>query len=242
MAFALESGENRLGAGAAGAWMRLALTDRSDFAEALKKITPRMSGIQQDSLAAALANSLAASRESGGSDAGKEETDIWRINLAVSEWAWSPGKETLQTELSRRSTALSGVRSGAGMIPDAFPEHAILLATMLEKRLQEQPDQVLEQLSAMDESTPNPELRPAVFNRAAPHILPQLCRTGHVAEAVQLLDKVHDSGAWRQSFQAMLPYWMDVDPAAARAAFDAAPLTALERERWQQHPVFLLHP
>jgi hypothetical protein len=35
---------------------------------------------------------------------------------------------------------------------------------------------------------------------------------------------------------------MDTDSAAARAAFNEAPFTALERERWQRHPAFLLHP
>ena len=34
----------------------------------------------------------------------------------------------------------------------------------------------------------------------------------------------------------------DADPAAARAAFNSAPFTALERERWQRHPAFLLNP
>jgi hypothetical protein len=35
---------------------------------------------------------------------------------------------------------------------------------------------------------------------------------------------------------------MDADPKAALAAFKAAPLTALERERLQRSPAFLLHP
>jgi hypothetical protein len=46
--------------------------------------------------------------------------------------------------------------------------------------------------------------------------------------------QVRDPDAQRASLEAVLPEWLEADPAAARAAFDAAPLTALDRERWEQ--------
>jgi hypothetical protein len=46
--------------------------------------------------------------------------------------------------------------------------------------------------------------------------------------------QVRDPDAQRASLEAVLPEWLEADPAAARAAFDAASLTALDRERWEQ--------
>jgi hypothetical protein len=82
----------------------------------------------------------------------------------------------------------------------------------------------------------------AVLERAAPSMIAPLARAGRISEAVQVLDHIRDPDTWSKSFQSLLPAWMDADPKAAREAFNAAPLTALERERLQRHPAFLLHP
>jgi hypothetical protein len=81
-----------------------------------------------------------------------------------------------------------------------------------------------------------------VWDRAAPAVLPDLARKGRLAEALSLMDSVPNEDSRAAALKGLLPYWMDADPAAARAAFEAAPLTALERERWERHPAFLLNP
>ena len=153
----------------------------------------------------------------------------------------SPGREALLSEIFRRKPMIFDNPGETEITPESNPEHALAIAAMLERLTRESPDQAI---SVLKDGMPNlkDEGNVAALTAAAPRILPQLCRRGHVKEAVQLLDRTEDRGAWRESFQAVLPYWMDADPVAARAAFEAAPLTALERERWQRHPAFLLHP
>ena len=77
---------------------------------------------------------------------------------------------------------------------------------------------------------------------AAPEIFAPLVRAGHVKEVGPLVEHIPDPQQRRAALESILPQWMDADPAAARAAFNAAPFTALERERWQRHPAFLLNP
>jgi hypothetical protein len=78
--------------------------------------------------------------------------------------------------------------------------------------------------------------------RATPAELSSLARSGNLPEALQILDQIQDPALRLTSLESVLSVWMDTDPAAARAAFNASPFTALERERWQHHPAFLLHP
>jgi hypothetical protein len=80
----------------------------------------------------------------------------------------------------------------------------------------------------------------ALLERTAPSMIAPLASTGRLPEALQVLERIHDPAAWSTAFQNLLPAWMDADPAAARAAFNTAPLTALERERLQRLPAFLL--
>ena len=153
------------------------------------------------------------------------------------------GREALMLAFAERFPKLPPwLAAVEGSLADAS-DRSVLHAGSLVRRAQTQPEEVIR---IMQQRTPDhydlifgvPE-----SNRiAAPQVLPQLCRSGHLAGAVQLLDRVEDRDAWSRSFQAVLPYWMDADPAAARAAFNKAPLTALERERCLQHPALLLHP
>ncbi len=238
MAFILESGEKHLGAGAAWAWAKLVAQDNAAGTGTMRKL----SGVQQDSLAAALAEVV---REAAVHDfstvtpvADENLELLARVARSMGE---SPGRDALLSEIFRRKPMMFDNPGETEITPESNPEHALALAAMLERLTRESPDQAI---SVLKDGMPNltDEGNVSALTAAAPRVLPQLCRTGHVKEAVQLLDRIKDRGAWRESFHAVLPYWMDADPAAARTAFEAAPLSALERERWRRHPAFLLHP
>ena len=119
----------------------------------------------------------------------------------------------------------------------------MLHAHSLVQRVKTEPEEVI---AILNRGTPDHvDLILGVPERnriAAPQVLPELCRMGFVAEAVQLLDRVEDRDAWTRTFQSVLPYWLEHDPAAARAAVASAPLTALDRERLQKLPAYLLSP
>lgn len=232
MAFVLESRENFLTSGTAAAWRAVAGQDAKTAAALLSK----MNALQQDSLAEALAQALQGEWVDGS--AGMEE--VKRLAGLVFSFSGGAGKEALLRELCQRDPAavVSGDSGNIYQMPAFFTEHAQAQAAVWEQSLLDDAPGALPGILAAVSGGQGQSS--AVLNAAAKRLLPQLARSGHVAEAVQLLQKVEDRGAWRAAFQELLPYWMDHDPAAARAALDAAPLTALERERWAQQPAFLL--
>ena len=156
-----------------------------------------------------------------------------------------PGRERLARAIGEQAPeALAGLENGMGLLALAAsnPEFKDAQHYFWENKAMTAPGEFIERLHDQANGTYSAGLEKLRLDTAAPRILPNLCRHGHVAEAVELLDRVESPEAWRTSFESVLPYWMETDPAAARAAFASAPLTALERERWQQHPAFLLQP
>ena len=253
--FVIKSGEQDLGPGAAAAWLKLALQE-PDAIEAstgvrlfdvLEQHTKALSPQQQDSLAAALASRVNTTGE-GMTLTTPELTRVWKF---AEELTPGPGRERLARAIGEQAPeALLGqadalwVTDGGGFtgIISEDPEAREAQHYAWENQAMTNPDYFLERMRPQASGAPVSGLENFRLDTAAPRILPNLCRHGHVAEAVELLGKVQSPEAWRTSFNAVLPYWMEADPAAARAAFASAPLTALERERWQQHPAFLLHP
>ena len=134
--------------------------------------------------------------------------------------------------------------SGANnyFMPESDPAHALSAARFLEEQAQSDPAGVLAELKATSHDCPSLAANPVVFNAAAPRLLAQLAKAGYVKEVAPLLARIPDPQQRRTALEGILPQWMDADPAAARDAFNAAPFTALERERWQRHPSFLLNP
>jgi len=227
--FVLEAGEPYPGSGAALAWLALIRQD----GEAAETVAGKLSAMQSDSLATALADLV--------KDAGTvPEASLEPLLHQVRTMPESAGRTALMEEMFRRQPmVIFDDTPDSDLKPETRPEHALVVAAMLERLARESPDKVFSSLLAgMGNLTKEGDA--AVLNTAAPSLLPQLARSGHVAEAVQLLQKVEDRRAWNTAFQHLLPYWMETDPAAARAALESAPLTTLEREKWEQHPALLL--
>jgi hypothetical protein len=239
MEFILQSGEGHLDTGAVEAWMALMSKNKAAGPEVLK----RMSSEQQESFAASVALWLTNDVLLGRMD----DESFSTLGAAAMELVDCPAKQSLMLDLFRRGVDLVSIRpylpgggDFEGFVPEKNPVQAAFAAADLERQVMEEPERAVAALAEVPFVTP--EGKAAVINAAAPVILPQLCRTGHIAEAVQLLDGIRDQEVWRTGFNAVLPYWMDNDPAAARAAFEKAPLTALEKERWMRKPAFLLNP
>lgn len=252
MALLMQSGEKHLGDGAASVWLRLAMSERSEWRDALKKLTPQMSAAQQDSLAAELAAAVRPSPDGMPSAAGElNDADLLKVWQAARTLPKSDARQALVRAIGERSPEAFLVPTGKEHNPDILASAALVVDSSdemvmkhhyWENKAMSDPAAFLDAWEHRDDTARVQGFDGFRLDQAAPRILPNLCRTGHLTEAVQFLDHLQDRESWSRGFQAVLPYWMDADPAAARSAFISAPLTALERERWERHPAFLLHP
>lgn len=231
LSFFLQSGEQRADTGTALAFVNLAKQRRVEIAGFLTKFSPR----QQAGLAGVLTEMAKRDPRNGGSPAVYDSTLPLLASLAM-EFAPSSARIELLAAIARRNSGAA--MAGMNSLSPGIPEHVPVLAAILEQRVCAEPEAASRLLANGMDGVPSP----AILARVVPHVIPKLIRTGHLADAVQAVSRIQGSETWRASFEAILPAWMDADPAAARGAFDAAPLTALERERWLRHPAFLLHP
>ena len=240
------------GAGAAQAWAAMTMLT----AEVVKNgywYLKQLSAAQQDQLFMSVAEELGQGRVSDGREPigglGDAQSPLERVARSLLEAGeYGPGMEAFFHALTKYPEAAESIRAWAAMLEMVVHKPGIkrareIITAEQAASLAGLPDSPVLLALAIGVDIPGIPLRdPAILVAAAPRMLPNLCRTGHVAEAVQVLNRLTDADAWRKSFEIVLPYWMDADPSAARAAFNAASLTALERERWQRHPAFLLHP
>lgn len=232
--FVLQSGERKWDEGAAQAWLNLTSKD----AKAGNTVLQKMNAAQQ----ATLQTALSAMISRGDAFDRMDDSEIEAVWSAARGMADGPEKQAMLLAFYRRESmpdALKWVQVQEGEFhPERNREQTAYLAANLERQAGMDPGQTVQRLSEM---VTTPEARSAVLAAAAPAVLPQLCRNGQIAEAVQLLDGIQDAEAWRAGFDAVLPYWVDSDATTARAALDKAPLTGLEREKWLRQPCFLLN-
>jgi hypothetical protein len=253
--FALKSGEQSLGSCAAIAWAQMttgnSLGERGDAASEKPSLLSRMSPAQQESLFTSLAGELdLRSRGSAPQDRDElfSEENLKQLAQAVLQSGTaSQGVNAFFQQLCHFPGAADAVekRLREGLLQSYGSSAAldILYAARLERSAAsgEAARLLLSGGNDPDSASTGVNAR-AVLERAAPSMIAPLARAGRISEAVQVLDHIRDPDTWSKSFQSLLPAWMDADPKAAREAFNAAPLTALERERLQRHPAFLLHP
>jgi len=249
----LQVSGDQLDRGAARAWAELTRRTAAEVQDGKNAAwyLQQMSGAQQDSLFRALSEEMSGPGrfsdvpESGGAFGSSQASHLELIADAVLQAKQcGPGMEAFLQELAKHPETASGVywklQEFSSPIGSGERAAQILEAESL-ARVSSTEDVETLMTAFGQHDIPLPD-RAAVLSRTAPRLLPNLCRSGHVEEAVKLLGRIEDRTVWRESFEAMLPAWMDADPAKARAAFEQAPLTALERERWERHPAFLLHP
>ncbi len=271
MELVLQAGGEEFGQGAARAWAELAMfpPEEKPAGKSAAAFMNSMTPAQRDSLLMALTDELGSGRFSGEADAWGgflQNSPLWRLTRA----AWeafgvspeqaarmrikdpgyvqpngnTPGFEAFFAALAHRPEAMQLLEVTPNSLSAGQRQALEILAAKRIADLNPAEDADLLQQFTVPFRIHDPfgSNSDAALNRAAPRLLPNLVRSGHLTEAVQILDNIHDRTAWRESFEAMLPAWMDADPAKARAAFEKAPLTALERERWERHPAFLLNP
>jgi hypothetical protein len=241
--FLRDSGETHLSCGAARAWLAFAHQTKGQPAD------PSAVGIspaQQESMMAPLTDLVKGSApgtDSAGSSTMMSDDELHSLVSACPRLSPGPAKEQLIEAIFRRMGDATDYSIPVSRISREPRDYDILLVNDLERSLQGSPDDAtlanIKRLGANFEAL---ETSTHVLNIAAPRILPRLARAGHITEAVELLPRITDPAVRRTALESILPDWMDTDPTAARAAFNAAPLTALEREQWEQKPAFLLHP
>ncbi len=242
--FVLQAGEQFPGIGSARAWVKFIGAHEGDRT----KLARGLSLTQQESLAAAL-TSLARGdlNVTPGSDTRAADEDVPNFVQGCLALADSPAKRQLAEALAERDSFVLFAESvevnGATILdPSIWPEHAALAASGLLAMLDPQHSRGLSYLMELGNGSERDGHSPAALTAAAPRLLPEMARAGHVREAVELYQRIPDANVQRAALEGLLPAWMDADPQAARAAFYAAPFTALEREKWEKHPAFLLHP
>jgi hypothetical protein len=238
--FVLQAGEKFPGSGSARAWVKYIGAHEGDRTE----LARGLSLTQQESLAAALTGLTGALSDIPSSDTVAADEDLADIVQGCLALADSPAKRKLAEALVERDhfTLLYGSGAMNFYDPRSFPEHAALAASGWLATLDPQHSRGLPYLMELGNGSEWDGHSPAALSAAAPRLLPEMTRAGHVREAVELYQRIPDANVQRAALEGLLPAWMDADPQAARAAFDAAPFTALEREKWQRHPAFLLHP
>jgi len=239
--FVLQAGEKFPGSGSARAWVKFIGAHEGDRAE----LARGLSLTQQESLAAALTGLVTGDlNDTPGSDTMAADEDLADIVQGCLALADSPAKRQLAEALAERDHF--ALLAGSGAInfydPRSFPEHAAIAASGWLATLDPQHSLGLPYLMELGNGGEWDENSPAALTAAAPRLLPEMARAGHVREAVELYQRIPNANVQRAALEGLLPAWMDADPQAARAAFDAAPFTALEREKWERHPAFLLHP
>lgn len=250
--FVLQSGEPRPGWGTVQAWAKLITgpAPAGGPATSPAEFLHRMTWEQQDSLFSRLAyaagsfddSNLNPNTPSGGSDL----SAIARAVLQAT--ASGPGLESFFQDLTDHhprtaEEVLLHIHSSTQL----GAVHAMALEILVAARVQRFVDSGGEALQALGIAAwDNPRLinrldDDPVTNRVASSLAGSLANSGRLSEALQLLDSLTDPDTRHASTLSLLPAWMDADPAAARAAFNATPMTALDRERWERHPAFLLH-
>jgi hypothetical protein len=239
--FVLAAGEKFPGRGTARAWLRF-IGERSSRES--PELTRGLSPTQQECLAAALTSWVKGGWDvasvSNSMAADEELPDIVIGSQALAD---SPARRDLAEALAERNYA--ALLSGSGGVsvsdPNRSPEHAALTTHGLLAMLDPDYSPGLPWLMELGNGGPGGAGNSALLTTAAPRLLPEMARAGHVREAVELYHRIDDPGVRQAALEGLLPAWMDDDPQAARAAFEAASFTALERERWERHPAFLLH-
>jgi hypothetical protein len=239
--FVLKAGEKFPGIGSARAWLNFIGTREGDQ----PPLAQGLSLTQQESLAAALTQLVKGSPEvSPGTESMAGDDELAGIVTASLSLASSPARRELAEAIAERdhNALFLGMGFRSFRDPGSVPEDAALTASGLLAMLDPQHSLGLPWLTELGKGEEFSEHSPADLTAAAPRLLPAMARAGHVREAVELYRRIPDADARRAALEGLLPAWMDTDPQAARAAFHAAPFTALEREKWQRHPAFLLHP
>jgi hypothetical protein len=254
MDLVMETGGEKFGEGAAKAWAALVLRPpgKNDESNGDRRFLDRMTAAQRDNLFNALAEEVRAGRYSAVPETREGDpvpkSDLERMALAVCEAGQcTPGMEAFFLQLAGHPDVAKKFQDPAWIFASGVDVRSRVVEILKAEALADlNPSaiggELVEMIRNYSYNGPFQDGSTTVLDRAAPRLLPNLARSGHVAEAVQLLDNIQDRTVWRESFEAMLPYWMDADPAQARAAFARAPLTALERERWERHPAFVLNP
>jgi hypothetical protein len=249
LAFFLQSGEPKAGAGAASALAQLLIEPPPGTGEEgtrkSREFLARLSTEQRETLTFSLAVELHNDRD------GTLLHDGHLIPLAMAVLELNAaGIQDFFKELARFPNDAEEMRrfidsaAAPGQSPGAAQAREALESARIEAEV-ESGEAAGRFLAGAwgDRISPSSKIDPnTIVERHAPAMMSSLVRTGRLPEALQVLDRLHDPEVWSDSFQAVLPAWMDADPKAARAAFNAAPLTALERERLQRSPAFLLHP
>lgn len=254
----LKSGEQKLGEGAALAWLECAISPAGTGEQGLAKLPA--------SLREAVLNHTAALLNRNEASAGPRtftEDELSGLAAGLKGVAFGPGKEALLRAMLAQDSLENALRNpnefSANIAlsvmtyegeegQERMPEMEVFLgrqaALAAAARPAELLDLVHDLLRPLGEADRVGEYRLQLNGvaSAATEILPALARAGHVKEVAPLVERIPDPQQRRAALESILPQWMDADPAAARAAFNAAPFTALERERWQRHPAFLLNP
>jgi hypothetical protein len=231
----LKSGETTVGSGTSEAWRRQVLSQSGtkDGPDLQRSFLERLTLAQQDGLFAAVAEGIQG-RDVSDPMADADLNLLARCVLQTGEV--TPGLESFFAELAEYPGAAMEVRQFIESCSQLSPAHKTALEILWAQEMTTWSptnydgffdDEFLDTFSTR---TDHQSLR----DRTAPSIITNLTASGRLTEALQLLDQVRDPDAQRASLEAVLPKWLEADPSAARAAFASAPLTALERERWEQ--------
>lgn len=231
----IKSAETKLSMGARETLKLAAAKDP----QAPARMASMLTASQRDSLAGALSKYHLALHDLGQTPTGE---DLRQAVMAAQALPETEGRRKLAEWLANEDLAALREIAGTGPPDVSTPEGRILATRDLLAKLDPQHPEGTATLQALGTASGGGTMSPEALNATAAQLLPQLAASGHLAEAVQILPRITDSNARRETLEKLLPQWMDADPAAARAAFNAAPFTTLERERWQQHPSFLLNP
>ena len=235
--FYFKSGDKNLGGGTAEAWKKLVLAeqDPAGAPDLQRQFLDRMSRAQHDRLFEELADSIQ-SRDVSDPLPDSELNLLARCVLQTGEV--TPGLESFFEKLSDHPQTADQVRQFIESCSQLSPAHEKALEILWAKNVESIAESGLDPAGFIrGDDFDSHSIRAdhqALLDRAAPSIVTKYADTGRLPEALQLLDRIHDPDAQRASLEALLPHWLEADPAVARAAFDAAPLTALERERWEQ--------
>ena len=259
--FMVLSGEQRPGRATAEAWAKLIIDDlpHKGASDAQRQFLDGMTREQQDSLFESLAG-MSFNDSNTNSHDPLRGSDLGLIARCVLQGREpGTGMELFFTNLDEdHPRAAEEVRQfilglnqpapppGTPLEIEVGPTQKLVLEIFDAARMQravDAGDDALQSLgAALWANSFTNDSEDALLNRAAPSLVPSLARNGRLPEALELLGHISDAESHCSALQGLLPTWMDADPVAARAAYEAAPLTALHREQWERHPAFLLHP
>jgi hypothetical protein len=247
MEFILKSGEQELSVGASRAWAQSVIGNPSP--EHIGQLMGRLSPAQQNSLFEAFAKSVP---EPGTTFYNLPWTEFDQMNqnardplhrsdlelIAASmleAGSSSPGLEAFLRNLTKFPQLAANIRESLESLPGRTPAQEAALEVFSAEELKRRG--ASGDFSFLDVAGGS-VLNASVSDRAAPVIIKQLVHADRLPDAVHLLGNVRDPNIRRSALESLLPAWMEADPVAAKAAYEAVPFTALERERWDQHPAF----